>query len=180
MSLYKEGGKLSAHPSLGEEHWYLSSLSTSVNISTTLDKIIQEGRKEGRKQINAPQNNQQWRSVSHTEACSDIKGGCPSLIHSLYWEVAVRARISSPAPNPAENYHIFHLSPKSLVWIGSVPSLHNHRSTSEADLQQLCWNQFILPRNCTLFSLKKLSCNEVCAIIPLYLKSLFRGLIKMT
>lgn len=64
-----------------------------------------------------------------------------------------------------------HLSP--LPRVGGFPQLgswHRHRSTAE-DLQHLCLNHFILPRNFApncLSSLEKLSSSEVGAIIPLF------------
>lgn len=84
-------------------------------------------------------------------------------------------------PSPQSSWKLPHLSPlPRIISFNHFNSQHRQRSTGEVDLEQLCWNQFILSRNHTLFSLKKLSCNEGCAIIPLYLKSLFQGLIKMT
>lgn len=84
-------------------------------------------------------------------------------------------------PSPQPSWKLPHLSPlPRIISFNHSNSQHCQRSTGEADLKQLCWNQFILPENRTLSSLKKLSRNEGCAIIPRYLKSLFQGLIKMT
>lgn len=84
-------------------------------------------------------------------------------------------------PTPQPSWKLPHLSPlPRIISFNHFNSQHCQRSTGEADLEQLCWNQFILPGNRTLFSLRKLRRNEGCAIIPLHLKSLFQGLIKMT
>lgn len=84
-------------------------------------------------------------------------------------------------PSPQPSWKLPHLSPlPRIISFNHFSSQHCQRSTREVDLEQLCWNQFILYRNHILFSLKKLSCNEGYTIIPLYLRSLFQGLIKMT
>lgn len=134
---------------------------------------------------------QTWERSTDTRAPSQLGHNTSTTLDKSIQEERKKTHVKGTGAGSSESkdiqrssqhsWKLPHLSPlPRIISFNHFNCQHPQRSTGEVNLQQLCWNHFILSRNHTLFSLKKLSCNEGCTIIPLYLKSLFQGLIKMT